>query len=160
VLTRGVPSDEPGHVATPDDAPHALGDAPPEKEQVPLGARQPGLPILPEAAARIDHAAPPPSPRGAEIARLTALATKSFDAKDYPTAIDLLTQILKLDPDSPPAHGNLAVAFWRTKRMARAEALCRRALALNPEYVASHRLLPELLRERNDIDGALAAYHR
>jgi tetratricopeptide (TPR) repeat protein len=159
-LTRGSQSAEPGHVATPEDTPDMPGDTALAQDRVPPAASQPGLPILPEAATQIDRAAPPPSPRRAEIARLTALASASFDAKDYAVAADLLAQILKLDPDSPPAHGNLAVAFWRTKHMARAEALCRRALALSPDYVAAHRLLPELLRERNDVDGAHAAYER
>jgi tetratricopeptide (TPR) repeat protein len=159
-LTQGSRPAEPGHVATPEDAPDTAGDPAFAQDHVPLAASQPGLPILPDAATQIDRAAPPPSPRRAEIARLTALASASFDAKDYTTAADLLAQILKLDPDSPPAHGNLAVAFWRTNRMARAEALCRRALAINPDYVAAHRLLPELLRERRDVDGALGAYDR
>ena len=160
MLTQGSPSPEPGHVATLADAPDAPLDAAVDAGGVPLAASQPGLLIAPETAAQIDRAAPAPSQRQAEIARLTALATASFDKKDYAVATDLLMQILRLDPDSPPAHGNLAVALWRTKHPARAEALCRRALALNPDYVAAHRLLPELLRERRDVDGALAAYDR
>ncbi len=160
MLNQTSPSPDARHIASADDAPGTPTDAALHADRVGLGARVPGLPIHPDAAAQIDLVSSRPSPRQAEIARLGALATARFDVKDYAAAADLLSQILKLDPDSPVAHGNLAVAYWRLHRMARAEALCRRALALNPEYVPAHRLLAELLRERRDTDAALACYHR
>src|SRR5262249_56902743 len=105
---------------------------------------QRGVRIAQGVAAQSAGPARAGSPRHAEIARLTALATASFDKQDYAAATDLLMQILRLDPDSPPAHGNLAVALWRTKHPARAEALCRRAPPPHPQHVAAHPPPPPL----------------
>jgi Flp pilus assembly protein TadD len=160
VLSQTFQSSDATHVASAQDAPETPTDTGSHADQVALGAKLPGLPIYPDAASQIDSAPSEASPRQAEITRLSALASARFDAKDYAAATDLLGQVLRLNPDSPVAHGNLAVVYWRAGRMARAEALCRRALALNPEYVPAHRLLAELLRERHDIDEALACYQR
>jgi tetratricopeptide (TPR) repeat protein len=152
-------SADPERGATPEDAADARVDAAAPVKQILPAASQPGL-VLRETATRIDLAAALPSPRQAEIAGLAALATARFDAEDYAGAADSLVQILKLIPDSAVAHGNLAAALWRMKRVARAEVLFRRALALDPDYVPAQRLLAEVLRERGDVDGALAAYER
>ncbi len=129
----------------------------------PLAGNVPGLPI--EPAAQIDLTSPAPElplapRRRVETARLAHEATARFTAGDFAGAADLLGRVLELDPGSPAAYGNFAVALWRTKHPARAEALCRRALALDPEYVPAHRLLAELLRERRAFEPALACFER
>jgi tetratricopeptide (TPR) repeat protein len=133
----------------------------PEADHRPLAGSLSGLALAPVVAGS-DFASPAPagSPAGAEISRLNSTALAKLSAKDYPAAIELLSQVLQLDPISPVGHGNLGVAMWRARRFARAEALCRRALALDPDYVPAHRLLAELLRERNDVAAALACYER
>ncbi|SEC29116.1 Tetratricopeptide repeat-containing protein [Rhizobiales bacterium GAS188] len=100
------------------------------------------------------------SPASEDVKRLNASALAKFLAKDYSAAIELLVRVVNIDPDSPIAHGNLAVSMWRAKRTARAEAHCRRAIALDGRYVPAHRLLAEMLRERHDVDAALACYDR
>ncbi|HEY2134645.1 MAG TPA: tetratricopeptide repeat protein [Xanthobacteraceae bacterium] len=117
---------------------------------------------LPPMAAESDFASSPRPhwPAREQIASLNSEAVARFSEKDYPAAVESLRRALALDPESPPAHGNLAVAMWRTGRTARAEAHCRRAIALDPNYVPAHRLLAELLRQRHDVPAALACYER
>jgi Flp pilus assembly protein TadD len=129
----------------------------PEADHRPLAGSLTGLALTPVVAAS-DFASP--APAGSEISRLNSAALAKISAKDYPAAIELLARVLQLDPISPSAHSNLAVAMWRVRRFARAEALCRRAIALDPNYAPAQRLLAELLRERNDIPAALACYER
>jgi tetratricopeptide (TPR) repeat protein len=133
----------------------------PEADHPALAGSLSGLALAPTIGGG-DFAVPrvPPSPENEEIRRLNSAALAKLSAKDYPAAIELLARVLQLDPFSPPAHGNLAVAMWRAGRTARAEALCRRAISLEPNYVPALRLLAELLRERNDLAAALACYER
>jgi tetratricopeptide (TPR) repeat protein len=133
----------------------------PKADHRPLAGSLSGLALAPVVAAS-DFASPAPagSPAAAEIGGLNSAALAKLSAKDYPAAIDLLARALQLDPLSPSAHGNLAVAMWRARRAPRAEALCRRAIALDPNYLPAQRLLAELLRERNDVAAALACYER
>jgi len=138
-----------------------LSSSEPEADHRPLAGSLSGLALAPVVAGS-DFASPAPggSPAGAEISRLNSAALAKLSAKDYPAAIELLSQVLQLDPISPVAHGNLGVAMWRARRFARAEALSRRAITLDPNYVPARRLLAELLRERNDVAAALACYER
>jgi Flp pilus assembly protein TadD len=134
-----------------------------QAEQPPLAGIAPGLPLMPaDGPARVSidtPAAAPSRKRRTVVDRLNEVAIEKLAAADYPGAVDVLRRVLNLTPDSPPAHGNLALALWRNKNAPQAEIHCRRALALNPKYVAAHRILAELLRERNAPD-ALAAYDR
>ncbi len=136
-----------------------------QAEQPPLAGIAPGLPLVP-AAAEGQHpldafvGAPPPSLRSRTVIdKLNQIAAEKLSAQDYPGALDALRRVLNLTPDSPSAHGNLALALWRNKSAPQAEIHCRRALTLNPDYVPVHRILAELLRERSAPD-ALAAYDR
>jgi tetratricopeptide (TPR) repeat protein len=134
-------------------------------EPAPLAGAAPGL-ALPAAVAEIasmdGRAAfrPPAAPSRDEVGRLLAAALARFSAKDYPTAIDLLARVVNLDQDSFAAHGNYAIVLRQAKRVAEAEAHCRRAIKLNRSYVPGYRLLAELLTERRDVAAALAAYER
>jgi Flp pilus assembly protein TadD len=157
-LAAAVEMNEGGDDDTPDQAEE-------QAEQQPLAGIAPGLPLMPadgQAQAPIDAsataAAPSRKPRTV-VDKLNEVAIEKLTAADYPGAIDPLRRVLNLTPDSPPAHGNLALALWRNKLAPQAEIHCRRALALNPTYVAAHRILAELLRERNAPD-ALAGYDR
>jgi len=144
---------------------HTSEEAEDQAEPQPLAGVAPGLPItstderglgLIEALA----GAPAPGRRPRTVIdQLIGIANEKLDAEDSQGAIDALRRVLNLTPDSPAAHGNLALALWRNKAAPQAEIHCRRALALNPEYVAAHRILAELLRERNAPD-ALTAYDR
>ena len=136
-----------------------------QAEQQPLAGIAPGLPLMPtdargQSPIEAFASAPAPSRKSRTVIdKLNEVAIEKLAAREYGGAIDALRRVLNLTPDSPPAHGNLALALWREKLAPQAEIHCRRALALNPNYVAAHRILAELLRERNAPD-ALAAYDR
>ncbi|HEY1542444.1 MAG TPA: tetratricopeptide repeat-containing glycosyltransferase family protein [Xanthobacteraceae bacterium] len=138
-------------------------DAEDQAEPQPLAAVAPGLALTPIDApgqSPIEALAGAPAPDRKPLTvidKLNKIAVENLEAGDYQRALDALRRVLNLMPDSPAAHGNLALALWRNKSAPQAEIHCRRALALDRGYVAAHRILAELLRERNAPD-ALAAY--
>jgi Flp pilus assembly protein TadD len=153
---------EPDATAAADDrvAIDDLEAAPP-----PLAGIAPGLPLMPpddggkssiEPFATLPAKARKP---GSEVDKLNALAGAKLAAQDYPAAVDALRRVLNLNPDSPAAHGNLALALWRDKCEPQAEIHCRRAIALNARYIPAFRMLAELLRRRNAPE-AFACYSR
>ena len=141
----------------------APGESDEQAEQHPLAGIAPGLPLIPAdgpAQSQIDALASAPAPSRKPrtvVDKLNEVAIDKMTAADYPGALDALRRVLNLTPESPPAHGNVALALWRNKSPPQAEIHCRRALALNPKYAPAHRILAELLRER-DAPDALAAY--
>jgi tetratricopeptide (TPR) repeat protein len=143
----------------------APGESDEQAEQRPLAGIAPGLPLMPAegtAQSQIDAFASAPAPSRKPrtvVDKLNEVAIDKMAAADYPAALDALRRVLNLTPDSPPAHGNLALALWRCKSAPQAEIHCRRALAIDPKYIPAHRILTELLRERNAPD-ALAGYDR
>jgi tetratricopeptide (TPR) repeat protein len=144
---------------------HTSEEAEDHAEPRPLAGVGLGLPITPmdgRGLSLIEAFADAPAPSRRPqtvIDKLIGIASEKLDAEDCQGAVDALRRVLNLTPDSPAAHGNLALALWRSKSAPQAEIHCRRALAIDPEYVAAHRVLAELLRERNAPD-ALAAYDR
>jgi tetratricopeptide (TPR) repeat protein len=137
----------------------------PEPDHAPVAGGAPGLRVSAEgaeAAAAPDFTenASAQSRARSEVAKLNVAALGKYNARDYSAAADLLQRVADLAPGSAVAHSNLAVALWRAKRIADAETRCRRAIALNRNYVAPYKVLAELLRERRDIEGALACYDR
>jgi len=136
-----------------------------ESDHQPLAGIAPGLPLMPTDEASKNSiesfATLLPQSRKAptEIDQLKGLAIAKLSAREYPAAIDALRRVLNLNPDSPAAHGNLALALWRSKAAAQAEVHCRRAIALNPKYVPAYRIFAELLRQR-DAPVAIASYRQ
>jgi tetratricopeptide (TPR) repeat protein len=158
----------------PDDsggaaAPESEADASVERDPTPLGGGAPGF-ALPAPASEIvaidgpsepaASVSTPASVRRARVRSLTAAALTKLAARDVAGALDLLAEIVNLDPESFVAHGNYAIVLRQAKRAAEAEAHARRAAALKPDFVQNHKILAELLTDRRDIDGALAAYDR
>lgn len=135
-----------------------------ETRPPPIGIA-PGLPLVPPGAAdegaiqTVGPGSAATRPLRNEIGQLNALAVARLAASDYTAAIDALRRVLNLTPDSPAAHGNLALGLWRARQAPLAEVHARRAIALNPSYLSANRLLAELLRER-DAPDALGRYER
>jgi tetratricopeptide (TPR) repeat protein len=140
----------------PDDGPD-IGAAP-------LGGGAPGFALPASTAELVERISPEPAgPISAlqrEVNELNRLGLAKFTDRDYPAAVDLLSQVVNRVPDAFAAHGNYAIALRPLKRAAEAEAHVRRALALNHGYASGHKMLAELLTERRDVNGALAAYER
>jgi Flp pilus assembly protein TadD len=132
-----------------DDAAPRIG-ALPGHALAPAGGTDWRIAALPPVAAAMHR----------EGERLNALATAKYVAGDYVAAVDQLRRVLNLNPDSPPAHNNLAIALWRTRHEADAELHCRRAIALDERYLPGHKLMGELLRQRDESAAALACYER
>jgi Flp pilus assembly protein TadD len=134
------------------------------REKVPLGGA-PGLPLQPFAGAAehaLDWLAVPAGahPRvRLEIARLNDEALAKVSEKDFNAAVEVLRRVLNLTPDAPAAHGNLGVALWQAKRAAEAEIHCRRAIALNRDYVPACMVLADILQQRRAFPEALACYN-
>jgi tetratricopeptide (TPR) repeat protein len=69
-----------------------------------------------------------------------------------------LWTVLSSDPNQPEALTLLGIIRGRQKRYAEAEALCRRALQLDPASLAAHRNLASALVTQNKTDAALEEY--
>jgi Flp pilus assembly protein TadD len=144
--------------ARADEQGAAIGE--PDSEAA-LAGLAPGLPLTP-AHDSVEFSLEPSAPASRlsrEIEKLNAQATEKLSHKDYRGAVDLLRRAVAMASHSAAAHGNLAYALWRNKGASQAEIHCRRAIALDPNYVQAHRILAELLRERGAPD-ALAVHRR
>ncbi len=136
-----------------------------EMDQHPLAGVAPGLALTredePGKASLESLAMLPPEAREAygEIDQFNHLALAKMASGDYPAAVKALRRTLGLAPNSAAAHGNLAIALWRSKQPTLAEIHSRRAVLIDPDYVQAHRILAELLRER-DAPDALDSYRR
>lgn len=75
-------------------------------------------------------AAPPPS--GGAAAAYFERAARALSGGDYETAEEGFLAVLKLEPNSVPALGNLGVTYSRMERFADAVRVYRRALKLAP----------------------------
>lgn len=72
-------------------------------------------------------------------------------------ATELLRAAIAALPAARPAahfHLNLAHACHAAGELAQAQAACRRALALDPQFAAAHCRLAEILADRGDLEAA------
>jgi Flp pilus assembly protein TadD len=163
--TKAQPEPEPTLVAADADGAESANVGDEEMDRLPLAGVAPGLPLTPaHETGKISIEPFATFPAGArkprnEIDKLNGLAIEKLSAAEYAAAVDALRRVLSLAPDSAAAHGNLAFALWRSRGAPQAEIHCRRAIAINPNYIPAHRILSELLRER-EAPNALACYRR
>jgi tetratricopeptide (TPR) repeat protein len=161
VLRAPLPA-EPDAKAAVDDG-SAVDDV--EAAPPPLAGIAPGLPLMPAdlgGKSSIEPFATLPAKArktDGEVEKLNALAAAKLSAQNYPAAVDALRRALNLNPDSPAAHGNLALALWRSRCEPQAEIHCRRAIRLDGKYTPAYRMLAELFRRRNAPE-AVACYSR
>jgi TolB-like protein/Tfp pilus assembly protein PilF len=74
-------------------------------------------------------------------------------------AIRYAEQALRSDPLSPNAHAALGFCYYLADRLAEAEAMRRRVLALSPGWLSGQYYLGRILLARDDLDRALGAMH-
>ncbi|MHB1560332.1 MAG: tetratricopeptide repeat protein [Isosphaeraceae bacterium] len=67
---------------------------------------------------------------------------------------------IRLAPDLPDAHNNLAVALQATGRGDEALDSLRRAIVLRPDYAEAYNNLGNVLHDRGALNEAIGAYHR
>jgi len=75
-------------------------------------------------------------------------------------ALDAFTRAAQLLANDAEVHSNLGLAQQRAGRAAAASSSCRRALAINPHYVAAHVNLGHALADLGQLDDAVASYRR
>jgi protein O-GlcNAc transferase len=70
----------------------------------------------------------------------------------------LYSSVLRIDPTSAAAHGNLAIIAAQQGDLVGAERLIRREIELRPDYPASHNNLGSVLQQRARLPEAIAAH--
>ncbi len=73
-------------------------------------------------------------------------------------AIAAFRRALKLRPDFPEAHSNLADALRESGSLEEALLACQRAIELNPNSAESHCVRGTVLREQGELEEALACF--
>jgi len=79
-----------------------------------------------------------------------AAAKSALDQLDE--AIDLLLQVLEIDPQMRDVHYNLAIAYWRKGRMPEAMAELEMELALHPDHEGA-KAAAEQIRAQAGIEN-------
>ncbi len=113
------------------------------------------------AAARQFEAAHELQPENPKVLLNLAAAKSALDQDDE--AIELLLQILEIDPQFRDVHYNLGIAYWRKGRLPEAMAEVEMELALHPDHEAARQTLQRLRAAAGAGDeeaGAQAPNHR
>jgi tetratricopeptide (TPR) repeat protein len=74
--------------------------------------------------------------------------------------VELIEQAIRIKPDFPTAHGNLANALNGLKRHHEALSSCDRAIALNRDYAEAHGNRGQALHQLGRPEDALVSYGR
>jgi tetratricopeptide (TPR) repeat protein len=94
----------------------------------------------------------------AEVYRLTGRALELTRSGQYEQAIAEYSKALKLAPDDPQVHNNLAFSLAQQGRWDEAVAHFRKVLDLNPKSVAAHNNLANVLRSTGKTAEAIAEW--
>ena len=80
----------------------------------------------------------------------------TFDtAARFPEAIEAMEQVVRLRPDNPAAHSNLAVVLNRAGRYAESAQAARTAIHLDPNFAPARAQLAQVLFEQDHPQAAL-----
>ena len=85
-------------------------------------------------------------------------AVQAEEAGDKQGAIQLYTEILKVDPGYAAAYINLGTIYFHLRQYGRAEELYRKATEADPEYVLAFFDLGNVLDELERLDESIEAY--
>ena len=81
-------------------------------------------------------------------------AKKTIEAGDYKTAIMLLEQSVRRNPDNPDAWNYLGYSLRKSGRMEEALVKYRTALTLNPKHRGANEYLGELYLQMGELEKA------
>jgi predicted O-linked N-acetylglucosamine transferase (SPINDLY family) len=70
----------------------------------------------------------------------------------------LYQEVLRVDPNSAPAYGNLGIIAAQQGNLASAERLFRQEIKLRPNYPAGYNNLGSVLQQQARLDDAIAAH--
>ncbi len=90
--------------------------------------------------------------RGGSCRRSTQSKDTVLQRGDYDGAVAFTHEFVRQRPDIPTADNTLAVALKHLRRFAEAEACCREALRLAPEYAEAHNNLGTVLLSLARLD--------
>jgi len=79
---------------------------------------------------------------------------KAIDAKDWKTAVDLLSKAAAAEPKNPDVHNWLGFAQRKSGNMQAAFASYNEALKLNPKHKAAHEYIGEAYLITGDVGKA------
>ena len=96
------------------------------------------------------HSATPPARAQDAIDRLDMKAHAAFEARDYPTAIKLWGEVVKLDPSDTTAWSNLGKANDFTGKKEQAIAAYSEVIRLDPKDADAYTERGVLYRDRHD----------
>ena len=88
---------------------------------------------------------------------LHQLGMLALQARQFPAAIDLISQAIRADRSQPAFYANLGEAYRHSGRTDEAAESYRKALQLNPGLATAHMLLGTLLHDAGRLDEAAAA---
>ena len=77
---------------------------------------------------------------------------------DEPSILTTLQKALTLNPDSPPAHVEMARSLWQQQRWQEAEPHVAKALTLNPDNASAHLLMGNIDLRKRDGQAALQQF--
>jgi predicted TPR repeat methyltransferase len=89
---------------------------------------------------------------------LHLLGVLEYQRKNLPTAIELMTRAVVLDPDEAIYHGNLGNALKANGQTNDARTAYQRAIHLQPDFLDAHVNLGNLCRNSGDTAGAIKHY--
>lgn len=97
----------------------------------------------------------PEHPDALHLLGVTELQRGNHDA-----AIAHLADAVRLQPESPEFHNNLAAAYRGAGRLAEAAEGYRHAISISPRYADAHNNLGNVLREQGHLEAAQDCYRR
>ncbi len=89
---------------------------------------------------------------------LHMLGVLAAQTNDYPRAVNLITQALKIIPDSAAAHYNLGIALKELKQPEAALKSYAQAIALQPTYAEAYASRGNLLKDLKQLEAAVSNY--
>lgn len=92
-----------------------------------------------------------------EARRLNDEAYALMGQGNYRAALPKCREAIRLDPNLPEAHKNLALVFCDLGRYAEALPECREAIRLKPDLDKSHFVLGKILLGMGDYEGCIQA---
>jgi len=97
---------------------------------------------------------------GADAEELFELGNRALGSDDYEGAIEMLSQVVELEPEHPEAWLHLGKAMVRADRVEEGVGALRKQTEIDPYAKDAFATLGWALEEAEDLPGAEAAYRR
>jgi tetratricopeptide (TPR) repeat protein len=98
------------------------------------------------------------SRRRAEVESALKRGIELAEQAQYEDAVAQFREVIRLQPDNPAAHFDVAVTLIRLGKLDEAIPECREAIRIQPNYAEAHAQLGGALRSQGKVDEAIAEY--